>query len=249
MLFERHSNWFRLTKSVAWLRRLITWITDSRSRNVELSPHDQTDKTVSVSELKGAELAIICYLQNKDFDSKLHCLQSSEVVPSSSSVHRLELYMDSDGILRVCGRLQSASICEEAKHPAILPKDGHVTKLIVRHVHEVEACHSGREYVLACLRSKYWIPGARTIINKVLRDCIMCKRIRALPVNQRMSDLPMNRVVPGKAAFVMLELIVFALFKSNGAGVMRSTMDICLHAQLSELSTLKNFSPWNQVPS
>ena len=69
-------------------------------------------------------------------------------------------------------------------------------------MHEVEACHSEREYVLACLRSKYWIPGACIIINKVLRECITCKRIRGLPVNQRMSDLPMNKVVPGKAAFV-----------------------------------------------
>ena len=127
LLFERHSNWFRLTKSVAWLRRFITWITDSRSRNAELIPQDQTEKTLSVSELKGAELAIIRYLQNMTFASELRCLQSSEVVPSSSSIHRLEPYMDSDGILRVCGRLQSASMCEEAKHPAILPKDGHVT--------------------------------------------------------------------------------------------------------------------------
>jgi len=81
------------------------------------------------------------------------------------------------------------------------------------HAHQVEACHSGRAYVLACLRRKYWIPGARTIINKVIRGCITCKRLRASPVNQRMSDLPMNRVVPGKAAFVNAGVDCFEPFQ------------------------------------
>ena len=193
LLFERHSNWFRLTKSVAWLTKFMTWIVDRRLNTVK-----ELNKTLNVGDLRDAESAIIRYLQNSKFAFEISCLQSCDgVIPKSSSIYSLDPYVDNKGILRVRGRLQSASIRDEAKHPAVLPKDCHVTTLIVHHAHKVEACHSVREYVLACLRRKYWIPGARTIINKVIRGCITCKRLRASPVNQRMSDLPMNRVVPG----------------------------------------------------
>ena len=209
LLFERHSNWFRLTKSVAWLRKFMTWIVDRRLNTVK-----ELNKTLNVGDLRDAESAIIRYLQNSKFAFEISCLQSCDgVIPKSSSIYSLDPYVDNKGILRVRGRLQSASIRDEAKHPAVLPKDCHVTTLIVHHAHEVEACHSGREYVLACLRRKYWIPGARTIINKVIRGCITCKRLRASPVNQRMSDLPMNRVVPGKAAFVNAGVDCFEPFQ------------------------------------
>ena len=39
-------------------------------------------------------------------------------------------------IVRVGGRLDKSPLPEESKHPAILPPNHHVTKLIIRHYHE-----------------------------------------------------------------------------------------------------------------
>ena len=52
-----------------------------------------------------------------------------------------------DGILVVGGWLRHASLPEDAKHQIILPKNHHVTNLIVRHYHFAPG-HLGREYVL-----------------------------------------------------------------------------------------------------
>ena len=71
----------------------------------------------------------------------------------------------------------------------ILPRNHHVTHLIVRDIHENATKHSGREYVLATLRQNYWIPRGRTLINTIIRSCVTCKRLRAQPCGQRMASL------------------------------------------------------------
>ncbi len=62
------------------------------------------------------------------------------------------------------------------------------------HALEVESNHSGREHVMSLLREKFWIPQARPVINKVLRQCITCKRVRGKPKSQCMASLPPVRV-------------------------------------------------------
>ena len=61
-----------------------------------------------------------------------------------------------DGLLRVGGRLCNASLPSESKSQIILPKDDHVTRLIIYEYHSI-CGHSGREQVLAMIRQKFWI--------------------------------------------------------------------------------------------
>ena len=77
-----------------------------------------------------------------------------------------------------------------------MPRDDHIAKLIVREIHE-QSSHSGREYVLAVIRERFWIVGARTLGKRVLHDCVVCRRIRGTPCIQKMADLPSDRVCPG----------------------------------------------------
>jgi len=44
---------------------------------------------------------------------------------------RLTHFIDANGILRVGGRLQAASLTIENKHPAILPKNSPLTNLVI----------------------------------------------------------------------------------------------------------------------
>ena len=45
-------------------------------------------------------------------------------------LYRLDPFLDREGILRVRGRIQQASLHENIKNPVILPKNGHVTELL-----------------------------------------------------------------------------------------------------------------------
>ena len=99
-----------------------------------------------------------------------------------------------DGVLRVGGRLQKAVVLSwDEKHPMILPKHHHVSQLIVRHYHEL-AAHSGREQTLCELQRMFWIIGGRSLVEKIIRSCIKCRRMNAKPMEQFMGSLPGARL-------------------------------------------------------
>ena len=64
------------------------------------------------------------------------------VLKKTSALHTLDPFVDSDGILRVGGRIRRANFAETLKTP-ILPKFGHLTKLVVSYMHE-KTHHGGR---------------------------------------------------------------------------------------------------------
>jgi hypothetical protein len=61
----------------------------------------------------------------------------------TSSLFRLNPFLDKEGILRVDGRLTRASVPFHVKHPVILPRKGHVTALVIKHYHQ-RIRHQGR---------------------------------------------------------------------------------------------------------
>ena len=63
------------------------------------------------------------------------CKDKVKAMKRSSSLYKLDPFLDEDGLLRVSGRLRQSSIPYEVKHPVILPKKGHVTSLILCHYH------------------------------------------------------------------------------------------------------------------
>jgi len=92
--------------------------------------------------------------------------------------------------------LDHADIPEESKHPVILPRKSHVwTKLIIRYTHE-QLGHAGRGHVLAKLRERYWITKANSAVRQLISSCVTCRRIKSTPLDQKMADLPEDRLTP-----------------------------------------------------
>ena len=57
-------------------------------------------------------------------------------VKASSNIVKLKPLIMSDGILQVGGRILRAPISPDAMNPMILPKNHHVTTILIRYVHE-----------------------------------------------------------------------------------------------------------------
>ena len=83
---------------------------------------------ITVDELDIVERAILKYVQSTTFPS-------IGTQWKSSSIAKLKPFRDPTKVLRVGGQLDKALIQFEARHPAILPRNHHLTCLIVYHYH------------------------------------------------------------------------------------------------------------------
>ena len=70
------------------------------------------------------------------------------------ALKKLSPFLDSEGVVRVGGRLQRSSYDYSVKHPILLPKRSNLTRLIVVFYHKMLR-HSGYSEVLGRIRQKF----------------------------------------------------------------------------------------------
>ncbi len=218
-LISYFSNWMRLLKAVAWnlrLRNILSLMVKKRKEpasNID-SPHVHHQlklfktQRLTVEELAHAEKAVILYTQRTSFPAEMTTLETkSSSVQKKSSLYRLDPILN-DGILRVGGRLHKLAMPEETKHQVILPKDAHISTLLLRHAHE-QSGHSGRNYILSHLLKKYWIIKGNSAARKIISKCVICRRVKGRTVEQKMADLPLERILPDLPPFTNVGLDYF----------------------------------------
>ena len=98
------------------------------------------------------------------------------------------------------GRLDKANIPFAVKQSVVLPKNSHVTKLVIHDYHE-RVGHAGLSHTWATTRQKFWIIKGAATVRKVLGQCLLCKRRNARAGQQIMSDLPNSRLAANKPPF------------------------------------------------
>lgn len=162
------SDWRKLKVSVAWFLRLKKHLLElsQQQRGLKIS-EPQTDKQkgsiLTPNDLLEAELAIIRYCQQQRFVDEISSLLSEKrTVSKQSSICKLDPTLE-DGLLRVGGRLSKGAMPLEEKHPLILSKDQHISKLIIKDIHQLLG-HSGRNHTLLVLRRKYWITNSNAAV-------------------------------------------------------------------------------------
>lgn len=135
--------------------------------------------------------------QEKAFAQEIKTLQHHETLHTKDKVnkrHKLYPVLDDQGILRVGGCLSHSALHPEVKHPAILPRNSHVSTLLVKHHHE-KVYHQGRGITMNALRANgFWIVGCSKSVSSYIYRCTRCRRLRRCTEQQKMSDLPKERM-------------------------------------------------------
>ena len=73
------------------------------------------------------------------------------------------------------GRISRAPISPDAMNPMTLPRNHHVTTILIRYVHERNG-HCGVEQVLSLLREQFWVIIGRAAVKEAIGRCISCKK-------------------------------------------------------------------------
>lgn len=153
---------------------------------------DQRPAYLTINELNKARLAIIKYVQQSELFEEISSLKKKEKTNQHSQLSELSPFIDLNGLLRVGGRLRDANINLDMKHPLIIPKNSHLSDLLIDQAH-LMTFHGGARLTQAHLRQQYWILGGNRAVKKRLRQCVKCRRHDPIKHNQIMGDLPAAR--------------------------------------------------------
>ena len=155
-----------------------------------MSPHLTTE------ELIKADNYWISLSQKDHFFLEIESLKNNSITSESSPLFMLHPFVDSNGIVRVGGRIQNAGIPYNSRHPIILHGKHSLTKLII-YLEHLRLLHAGPTLIMTSLCRHYHIIGCRKAVRSVTRKCITCHRTIVKPQNQLLGQLPSGRVTPG----------------------------------------------------
>ena len=207
-LITRFSELSRAVRVAAWLLRLKSEL----RRRVEGGSRRPISDVIDAREYDVALLSLIALVQRQEFPGLVEVLASHTYYELAAGERGTEQQGQlkpmlkccpfvENGLLRVGGRLQRSSEPHDVKHPIILPKNSHLTGLIIMHVHQ-RSGHCGATYVTNELRQRYWVLGhERTVKHFIKELCMACRNRRASPGSQIMSPLPSARVESDRRLF------------------------------------------------
>ena len=167
---------------------------------------------IDVQDLQQVEQHIIKTAQNEIFRDEIQRLKSvnaqqqvvdqdatkngNQRTKKSSSLHKVNPFIDENGLLRVGGRISLSSLPYDARQPIILPKEGHVTDLILCHFHQ-SVKHQGTGVIQNEIRSaRFWNISGSSVVSHHISKCVSCQRLRSSPQDKKMSDLAEDRLEP-----------------------------------------------------
>lgn len=222
----RFSSINKLVRVRAYVKRFV--------HNTTESPDKHIMGGLKSWELEEAEKEIIVDEQKRNFKTEYKALLKAKALDQSSKLRELNPQLDQDGMMRVAGRIREHPHMPWAMQcPIILPKQSHVTDLLIRREHEQNHM-MGTNYLMGRLKEKYWIQSARSQIKSVTSKCMRCKLLRYQVSNQQMGLLPATRTQMNLRAFVNVGVdMAGPMMVKMGRGKPQLKRWICLFTCLS----------------
>ncbi|CAI6345782.1 unnamed protein product [Macrosiphum euphorbiae] len=181
-IVNRFSKLERLQRVTAYLFRAVT------QRKYRLTGD------LKAEELKRGLMYWVKITQAQAFSSEISQLKAGNSL-NDSKLQSLVPFIDDNDVLRVGGRLQNSNESYEARHPIILPSTTYLVELIADKEHR-RLIHAGPQQIVASLQRVFWIPGLRSVIQKIIFKCNPCYRWKVQASKQLMGSLPVSRANP-----------------------------------------------------
>ena len=158
----------KLFRVTAWVKRFL--------KNRKLPLHERQFGELTAAELKAAEDQWIRSSQRRFLPAETQYFDKKKQGRRPTVVSQLDLFRDEDRIIRCGGRMKKAEIPEAARHPVLIPRHTHLSKLIIIEAHS-RVLHSGSNVTITAVRQKYWIPALRQQVKSIIHRCVICRRV------------------------------------------------------------------------
>ncbi|XP_039950005.1 uncharacterized protein LOC120767802 [Bactrocera tryoni] len=209
--FDSHSTsrWlngpsFLTEEEVAWptseripdlleeLKRTVAWVI----RFIDLCRHKKVEGCLNAEELKVAEIFLCRLAQYASYSLEINQLKEGGNVEKGSELYTLSPFIDTEGVMRVSGRIDAASwLPYDTTRPIILAPNHDLTRLILLDCHN-RMKHQNVEATICEVRQRYWVPNIRRTMKKIISTCLICKISRCTPSQPMMGQLPKDRLTP-----------------------------------------------------
>ena len=142
---------------------------------------------------QAARTQIISQHQQLHFPREFQLLKRGKPVSMTSPLISLNPILDDDNIIRITGRLQNANMPLTSKQPILLAKNSRLTTLLLLDTHTLHN-HPGARTMMSILSETYYVAGLRALARRVAQSCVKCRQVNANTCQQKMGQMPPQRV-------------------------------------------------------
>ncbi|XP_058816141.1 uncharacterized protein LOC131679426 [Topomyia yanbarensis] len=208
---NKFSSWKRLVNIVGYVYRL------PANCKLQLQGKPIVSGPPTTEELKKAESYLHRHAQLEAYQEEVTLLRRAQEfpekprkqIPKNSELYQLTPVLDQRGVIRMKGRTRFCDyVTEDAKNPIVLPRDHHLTTLIIAYYHQ-KYHHQNHETTINEIRQKYKISRLRVCYAKVRRQCQRCKNDNSVPRPPIMADLPSARLAAFSRPFTHVGIDYF----------------------------------------
>ena len=185
-LFKRTNNFNKMVRITRNVFMFIGKLHESLNRPNKYSHQNLSQLAVN---------ALVKDAQKCAYPEVFNIIENSKSLPLSNPLANLSPIIDEHGVLRVGGRLRNSDLTYRQKHPIFLPYKHNLSLAIISHYHH-KTGHQGKHITCGALRDAgYYLEKGSKSLKDFIKNCVICRRLRASCETQIMADLPRDRTV------------------------------------------------------
>ena len=148
--------------------------------------------TLTHEEVKFVKTRLLALAQKTVYDEEYNCLSNAQPISNKSSLKTLNPFLDSDGIMRVNGRLSQSSLPYNERFPKILPGNSRLCQLYLTNLHLL-LLHAECNQMCRMIQTEFYISRLKVRVKKTIRNCKRCIIYKQSQCSQIMAPLPSER--------------------------------------------------------
>ena len=175
-LWDRYSSFEHLTQVLARVRHFINNARSPRESRI-ISRHLTSKEAISTKKY------LLRRAQEESFAEAFQACLRGKQLPKAHTLSKLTLSIDSDYLLNVSGRVWDKKDSKTPERFIPLSLKSKLTQLLVSTLHKTYQ-HPGITTLLSIIGDRYYIPGLRSYLKKLSRQCPTCQRAYSHSLNR-----------------------------------------------------------------